>query len=79
MSNYVQRRAGIREATRTAVFAVGERVRIVNAPTSYGYNGRVGVVAAIDGTQISVMTDEHPTDLRCTTFYPEELEAEARS
>lgn len=59
-----------------AVFEVGERVRIVNAPASYGYNGRTGIVVGIDGTNISVMVDEHPDDMRCTTFYAEELERE---
>ena len=80
MSKYHQRRYGIRPATRRAVaFAVGDRVRIVHAPTSYGYNGRAGIVVAIADTQISVMVDEHPADYRCTTFYAEELEREATS
>lgn len=80
MSNYHQRRPGIRPATRVAAaFVVGERVRIVNAPASYGYNGRAGTVVAIFGAQISVMADEHPADTRCTTFYAEELEREAAS
>jgi hypothetical protein len=59
-----------------AALVVGERVRIVNAPTSYDYNGRTGVVEAIDGSQISVRVDEHPADLRCNVFYIEELERE---
>jgi ribosomal protein L21E len=78
MSNSHQRRPGIRPATRVAAaFAVGERVRIVNAPVSYGYNGRAGIVVAIAGGQISVLVDEPPSDMRCTTFYTEELEREA--
>jgi hypothetical protein len=77
MSNIRQRRPGLSGASRVAAaFMVGERVRIVRAPASYGYNGRTGSVTAVDGVQISVMVDEHPTDLRCTTFYPEELERE---
>jgi hypothetical protein len=59
-----------------AALAVGERVRIVNAPASYGYNGRVGVIEAIDGSQICVRVDEHPADFRCSIFYVEELERE---
>jgi len=51
-------------------------VRIVNAPASYGYNGRAGVVEAIDGSQISVRVDEHPADFHCSIFYVEELERE---
>ena len=77
MSNFHQRRSGIPGATRVAAaFVVGERVRIVNAPDSYGYNGRGGIVVAVAGPQISVMADEHPTGIRCTTFYAEELERE---
>ena len=41
------------------------------------YNGRTGIVVGIDGVQISVMVDEHPADMHCTTFYAEELECEA--
>jgi hypothetical protein len=78
MSNNQQRRPDIRPATPVATaFVVGERVRIVHAPASYGYNGRAGIVVEIDGPQISVMVDEHPTDMHCTTFYTEELEREA--
>ena len=76
MSNNHQRRAGSLQPTRLAAFEVGERVRIVNAPASYGDNGRAGVVEAIDGSQISVRVDEHPADFRCDTFYAEELERE---
>jgi ribosomal protein L21E len=78
VSNYYQWRARIRPALRAAAtFVVGERVRIVNAPLSYGYNGRVGIVVGVDGAQINVLVDEHPTDMRCTMFYAEELEPEA--
>jgi len=77
VNNYHQRRPGIRQETpMAAAFMVGERVRIVNAPASYGYNGRAGTVVAIGGAQISVMVDEHPADMRCTAFYAEELERE---
>lgn len=80
MSNYHQRRAGGRQLPRlVAAFEVGERVRIVNAPASYGYNGRAGVVESIDGSQISVLVDEHPADFHCSTFYVEELEREVVS
>ncbi len=80
MNNYHQRRARIHPPKRlVAALVVGERVRIVNAPTSYGYNGRAGVVEAIDGSQISVRVDEHPADLHCTVFYIEELEREETS
>lgn len=80
MSNYHQRRAGSQPPTRLAApFTVGERVRIVKAPASYGYNGRAGVVEAIDGAQISVRVDEAPADFQCSTFYVEELEREAGS
>ena len=58
---------------------VGDRVRIVNAPASYGYNGRTGVIEVIDGAQISVRVDEHPADFHCSTFYAEELEREVGS
>ena len=75
MNNYHQPRAGIHPQKRmVASFVVGERVRIVNAPTSYGY--KAGVVEAIDGSQISVRLDEHPADLRCNVFSIEELERE---
>jgi hypothetical protein len=77
MSNPRQRRPGIWPATPVAhAFVVGERVRIVHAPTSYGYNGRAGTIMGIDGAQINVIVDEHPADMCCTTFYPEELEYE---
>jgi hypothetical protein len=79
VSNYHQRPASERATRAAATFVVGERVRIVNAPASYGYNGRAGIVVAIAGPQISVMADEHPIDIRCTTFYAEELERETRS
>ena len=80
MNNYRQRRAGIWPAQRMdAALAIGERVRIVNAPASYGYNGRAGVVEAIDGSQISVRVDEHPADFHCSVFYVEELERELPS
>lgn len=80
MSNYHPQRAGSQQPTRRVVtFEVGERVRIVNAPSSYGYNGRSGVVEAIDGSQISVQADEHPADFRCSIFYAEELEREGAS
>jgi ribosomal protein L21E len=80
MSNYHQRRAGILPLKQmVAALVVGERVRIVNAPASYGYNGRTGVVEAIDGSQISVRVDEHPADFRCSIFYIEELEREVTS
>ena len=74
MNNSYQRRPRIWQETRkAAAFVIGERVRIVHAPASYGYNGRAGIVVGIDGTNISVMVDEHPDDLRCTAFYAEEL------
>ena len=77
MNNYHQRRPRIWQETRmAAAFVVGERVRIVHAPASYGYNGRAGIVVGIDGAQISVIVDEHPADMRCTAFYAEELERE---
>ena len=77
VNNYHQRRPSLRQQTHIATgFVVGERVRIVNAPTSYGYNGRAGIVVRVDGAQISVMVDEHPADMRCTAFYVEELERE---
>ncbi len=77
MNNYRQRHTGIGPSKRMmAALAVGERVRIVNAPASYGYNGRAGVIDAIDGLQISVRVDEHPADCRCNIFYIEELERE---
>jgi hypothetical protein len=80
MNKYHQRQSGIWPATRrAAAFAVGERVRIVHAPTSYGHNGRTGIVVTIADTQISVVVDEPPADYRCTTFYTEELEREAAS
>ena len=80
MNNLHQRRAGIRPPQRmVAALVVGERVRIVNAPTSYGYNGRAGVVESIDGSQISVRVGEHPADFRCNIFYIEELEREETS
>jgi ribosomal protein L21E len=80
MNNHHQRRSGIPPAPRVAtIFMVGERVRIVNAPTAYGYNGRAGIVVDISGDHISVAVDEHPVDIRCTTFYPEELEREVPS
>ena len=80
MNDHYKRRFGIPPARRVAVvFAVGERVRIVNAPTAYGYNGRAGIIVDISGDHISVAVDEHPADIRCTTFYPEELEREATS
>jgi hypothetical protein len=56
-----------------ARFAVGERVCIVGAPESYGYNGCVGTIVAIDGVQIHVQVDDPPGDMTCTTFYREEL------
>ena len=63
MRNYHQRRAGILPPKRiAAALAVGERVQIVNAPASYGYNGRAGVVEAVDGSQISVRVDKHPAE-----------------
>ena len=76
MSNNHQQRASSMQPIRRATFEVGERVRIVNAPASYGYNGRAGVVAAIDGSQISVRVDKHPDDFHCDIFYAEELERE---
>jgi ribosomal protein L21E len=80
MIDYHHRQSGIWPTTGVArAFAVGERVRIVHAPTSYGYNGRVGIIVGIDDAQISVAVDEPPADLRCTTFYAEELERETRS
>ena len=80
MSNYHRQRVGSPQpGRRGAVFEVGERVRIVNAPASYGYNGRAGVVEAIDGAQISVQVDEHPADFHCSVFYAEELEREVES
>ena len=78
MSNPRQRHPGLRPANQAAhTFAIGERVRVVHAPESYGYNGRAGTVMGIDGTQITVDVDEHPADMCCTTFYPEELASEA--
>ncbi len=79
MSNHHQRRASSMQPLHIAAFEVGERVRLVNAPASYGYNGRVGVIEAIDGSQISVRVDEHPADFRCSIFYVEELEREVAS
>ena len=80
MNNSHQRRSGIPPAPRVvATFVVGERVRIVNAPSAYGYNGRAGIVVDISGDHIIVAVDEQPADIRCTTFYPEELEREAVS
>ena len=77
MSNYHQRRAGIQPSKQmAAALLVGERVRIVSAPASYGYNGRVGIITAVDGEQISVTVDERPADIQCSTFYAEELERE---
>ena len=77
MSNYHQRRHGIPPATRVrAAFVVGERVRIVNAPASYGYNGRAGIVVGTSGAKVSLLVDRHPANIRCTTFYAEELERE---
>ena len=77
MSNYYQRRPALRPARPAApTFAIGERVRIVQAPESYGYNGRTGSIVGLDGAQIIVLVDEHPVDMRCTTFYAEELEPE---
>ena len=77
MSHNHQRHAGIQPSKHlAAALVVGERVRIVNAPASYGYNGRVGVIEAIDGSQISVRVDEPPADFRCSIFYIEELERE---
>lgn len=80
MSEYYQRRFGFSQASQaTTRFVVGQRVRIMHAPESYGYNGRAGVIVAISGKQISVLVDEQPADMRCTTFYAEELEPEAVS
>jgi hypothetical protein len=80
MNNYYRRRAGTQPAKRAEpILAVGDRVLIVNAPTSYGYNGRSGVVEAIDGSQVSVRVDEHPDNIHCSTFYVEELEREVGS
>jgi hypothetical protein len=77
VNNSYQRRPRIWQETRkAAAFAIGERVRIVHAPASYGYNGRAGIVVGIEGVQISVMVDDHPIDMRCTTYYAEELERE---
>lgn len=79
MSNYHRQRIGGRTpAPSGASFAVGERVLIVRAPGSYGYNGRAGVVQAVDGTQITLLVDEHPTDIHCSIFYAEELEHERK-
>ena len=80
MNNYHRQRVGGQPPSRLAtIFEIGERVRIVNAPASYGYNGRAGVVEAVDGSQISVRVDEHPADFHCSVFYAEELEREAGS
>ena len=80
MSNYREPRPSSRPAAKSnAAFAAGERVRIVNAPASYGYNGRAGLIEAIDGSQISVLVDNHPADFRCSVFYVEELEREVGS
>lgn len=54
-------------------FVVGDRVLVVGAPASYGYNGRTGTVVTVDGPQIYVEVDQPPGDMSCTTFYPEEL------
>jgi len=78
VSNHFMRRVGGRQGPLPGdAFVVGERVRIVRAPASYGYNDRVGIVVAVSGTEISVEVDEHPAETRCTTFYAEELEREA--
>jgi hypothetical protein len=80
MNNYHQRRSGIGPAPHaSAPFAIGERVRIVKAPASYGYNGRAGIVIGVVGNQISMTVDSHPSDMHCTTFYAEELERESAS
>ena len=77
MGDYFQRRRDIRRSAPAATaFVVGERVRVVKAPASYGYNGRAGIIVEIAGAQISVLVDEHPLDTHCTTFYAEELERE---
>jgi hypothetical protein len=55
------------------LFAPGDRVLVVGAPASYGYNGRTGTVVTVDGPQIHVRVDQPPGDMSCTTFYPEEL------
>lgn len=77
MSNRHPLRASAPPARQSAAFEVGERVRIIAAPASYGYNGRAGVVESIDGAQVSVRIDEHPANVRCSTFYTEELEHES--
>ena len=80
MNNPHQRRPGMGPAPdESAPFTIGERVRIVKAPASYGYNGCTGVVVGIAGSQISLSVDMHPTDMYCTTFYAEELERESAS
>ncbi|HWQ14847.1 MAG TPA: hypothetical protein VNL77_18755 [Roseiflexaceae bacterium] len=74
MGHYDQRRPRSRPPSRDLTqFTVGERVAIVGAPASYGYNGRVGTIIAIDGIQIRVQVDDPPGDMTCSTFYQEEL------
>lgn len=74
MSFSHQRRSLSRSLRPTATrFMVGQRVCIVGAPESYGYNGRTGTIVAIDGFQVSVDVDDPPDDMNCTTFYYEEL------
>jgi ribosomal protein L21E len=77
MNNNHRRRPGIQPTSHACTtFVPGERVRIVKAPASYGYNGRTGIVIGVAGVQVSVMADTHPADIQCTTFYAEELERE---
>lgn len=77
MRSYDQRQPRFGPPARaTTSFAVGQRVRIVGAPDSYGYNGCTGTVVAIDGSHIHVQVDDPPGDMRCTTFYREELVCE---
>jgi hypothetical protein len=57
-------------------FSVGQRVRIVRAPSAYGYNGRSASIIAMAGDAITLAVDDPPSDIACTLFYSEELEHE---
>lgn len=68
------RRPHTGQAVRPAAhFAVGDRVVIVGAPGSYGYNGRAGTVIGVDGAAVDVTVDDPPDDIVCTRFFCEEL------
>ncbi|MFO7168387.1 MAG: hypothetical protein DIU80_010215 [Chloroflexota bacterium] len=74
MRHYDQRRKRYGPAAQAqTVFRVGDQVSIVRAPLSYVYNGRAGVVVAVDGQHIHVQVEDPPGDMACTVFYAEEL------